>query len=292
MKFQILSILLFPLFFSCNQKPVSTNNKTEELEVIKERLKKQEEKELEEIAKEKSKKEEPFNFYEYDDARLDSIFRLSLDSMIGFLNVTEFETDTIIKNGFTYAMYGKAQDGFSDFVFVESMYADLLDSLKTPTYLYVKHKDKFELKNQFEFDEMSWRNSKIQRRDINFDKKTDILFQRPWFVNRMIADYLIIMDSDFERIKMTNSTYELLTNEKNKTVISFIDGGNCCTHHKIINKWQNDSLVEIRHLEKSYNHKEGGGILEEFKIKNGKEVKTKSQKVTFEDAKKYFENYQ
>lgn len=233
----------------------------------------------------------PFDFDDYNDIGLDSIFRLSLDSMIDFLNVAKFENDTIIKNEFTYAMYGKAQDGFPDFIFVESMYPDLLDSLKTPTYLYIKIKDRFELKNQFDFDEMSWRNSEIQRRDMNFDGKIDIVLQRPWFANRMVADYLIIMDSDFKRITKTSSTYELLTNEKNKTVISFVDGGNCCTHYKTIKKWQSDSLVEIRHLEKTYNHNEGGGILEEFVIKNGKEIKIKTLKMEFDKAEKYFENY-
>ena len=293
MKHYILSILLLPLFFSCNQKSVTSNDKTEfskeELEMIKERLKKEaEEKKAKEAEENKQK---PIDIYSYDDARIDSLFRLSLDSIMDFLDVTKFEKDTIIKNEFTYAMYGKAQNGFADFVFIESMYSDLLDSITTPTYLYVKNKDRFELKNQFDFDEMSWRNSEIQRRDMNFDGKIDIVLQRPWFANRMIAEYLIIMDSNFKRITQTSSTYELLTNEKNKTVISSVDGGNCCTHYKIINKWQGDSLVKIRHLEKSYNHTEGGGILEEFVIKNGKEVKTKTQKLNQDKAELYFENY-
>ncbi len=281
MKFYILSLLSILCLFSCNPKPISKSDKTEFSKEVLEVRKK----ELEE------NKQKPIDIYSYDDARLDSIFRLSLDSIIDFLNVAKFEKDTIIRNEFTYAVYGKAQNGFADFVFIESMYPDLLDSLTTPTYLYIKNRHKFELKDQFNFDEMSWRGSKIQRRDMNFDGKIDIVLQRPWFANRMIAEYLIIMDSDFKRITKTSSTYELLTDEKNQTVISFIDGGNCCTHYKTINKWQSDSLVEIKHLEKSYNHQEGGEILEEFVIKNGKEIKVKSQKLKQDEAEQYFENY-
>lgn len=291
MKNCILLILSILCFFSCSQKSVSDKDKTgftkEELDVIKDRLKKQEEG----VTKENSKTPKAFNFDDYDDIGLDSIFRLSLDSMIDFLNVAKFENDTVLQNEFTYAMYGKAQDNFSDFVFIESMYPDLLDSLTTPTYLYVKNKDKFELKNQFDFDEMSWRNSEIQRRDMNFDGKIDIVLQRPWFANRMIAEYLIIMDSDFKRIMKTSSTYELLTNKKNKTVISFVDGGNCCTHYKTIKKWQSDSLVEIRHLEKSYIFQTDSTLLESFVIKNGKKVKIETQKVHYEKAEQYFESY-
>ena len=99
------------------------------------------------------------------------------------------------------------------------------------------------------------------------------------------------MDSDFKRITKTSSTYELLTDEKNQTVISFVDGGNCCTHYKTINKWQSDSLVEIKHLEKVYNYKEEKFILEEFIIKNGKEIKTKTQKLNQDKAELYFQNY-
>ncbi|WP_291721663.1 hypothetical protein [Bernardetia sp.] len=275
----LLFLLILVLFFSCTKKSVVNNKQPYFTE---------EQKQTESVVT----TNEPTNFENYNDAEFDSLFHVSLDSIVDLLNVVKFDKDTIIKNEFTFAMYSAAKNGFSDFAFIESMYPDLLDSLKTPTYLYVKHNDKFELKNQFEFSEMSWRNSEVQQRDINFDGKADILLQRPWFANRMIADYLIIMDSNFERITETNSTYELLINEKNKTVISFIDGGNCCTHHKIINKWQGDSLVKIRSLEKSYNHAEGGQILEEFVIKNGEKTKIKSQKMSSDKAEAYFENYQ
>lgn len=278
MKIYLLSFLLVALLFSCNQKPTSENQKTEVIEEVQE--------------KKKSVISEPlFNFDDYNDLQLDSIFRVSLDSMIAFLNVTEFEKDTVIKNEFTYALYAKAQDGFPDFVFIESMYPDLLDSLKTPTYLYTKVKDKFELKNQFEFIEMSWRNSELQRRDINFDGKIDVILQRGGFSSRMMADYLIIMDSDFKRITETSSTYDLLTDDKNKTVISFSDGGLFGTHVATISQWKGDNLVRIRQLEKTHNDQKEGFKMEEFVIRKGKKIKIKTQILSQDKAEEYFENY-
>ena len=111
-------------------------------------------------------------------------------------------------------------------------------------------------------------------------------------MSREIVDYILISDLRSNKIEKITSTDRLLTNDKNKTVISFTDGGNCCTHQKTINKWRNDSLVEIRRLERTYGTETENDLIEEFTIKNDKEVKIKTKKMSFEEAEKYFEKYQ
>ncbi|AFM04150.1 hypothetical protein Fleli_1751 [Bernardetia litoralis DSM 6794] len=280
MKFYILSILLF--LFSCSQKPATDNEKSY----------------FTEGQKTEDKKEvKKYDFLSYTNSQLDSFFQVSRDSLLDFVSKNEFEKDTIISNGFSQVIYGVATNGFPAIVFIENKFCDIGgENFECKSFLYHTKNKNLQLIKIFINQTPSlydWYGNEIERRDVNFDNKIDIIIKRPWhMVSREIVDYLLVMNSDSNKIKLITSTDRLLTNEKKQRVISFIDGGNCCTHHKIINKWQNDSLVEIKHLEKSYSYQEGKGTLEEFIIKNSKETKVKSQKISFDDAEKYFEKYQ
>ncbi|WP_338815321.1 hypothetical protein V9L05_09730 [Bernardetia sp. Wsw4-3y2] len=285
MKFYILLILSILCFFSCNRKSVVDNEKTYFTEGQK-KLK-------ENIATNKS-----FNFNDYNDVQLDSIFRLSLDSMIDFLNVTEFEKDTVVENYFTNAMFVQAQAEFPEFVILDSKYLDLMDSIdfwECPTYIYVKKDNKLELSTTIVTSSRSWFGAEIYRRDMDFDGKLDLIISRPFYMaSRDIATYHIFIKQDLNKNTTAFSTREekLLVNNGNKTVTSFTHGGAYGIYAKTINKWKGDNLVEIRRLQRTYGTETEDDFVEEFTIKNGKEVKIKSQKMSFEEAEKYFEEYQ
>jgi hypothetical protein len=286
MKFYILSILLFPLFSSCNQKPVVDNEKpyfTEGQIKPKEQV----------VATNKS-----FNFDNYSDVQLDSIFCLSLDSMIDFLNITEFEKDTVVENYFTNAMFVQAQAGFSEFVILDSKHLDLKDSLdfwECPTYIYVKKNNKLELSTTIVTSSRSWFGAEIYRRDMDFDGKLDLIISRPFYMaSRDIAAFHIFTKQDLNKNTTVFSTteIELFVNNDTKTIVSFTHGGAYGIYAKTVNKWKEDNLVEIRRLERTYGTETEDDFLEEFIIKNGKEVKIKSQKMSSDKAEKYYEKYQ
>ncbi len=281
MKLSILSILLILYLFSCNQKSTSDNEKPYFAEGQK---------------VEKKLENKLPNFNAYTSIQLDSFFQIYRDSLLDIVQKNKFDKDTTISNEFSQIMYGMAVNDFPSFAFVENKYCDIGgDDFECKSFLYAEKNGAFEVAETFTNKNSTlyaWYDSKIERRDIDFDNKLDIIMKRPWhLVSRSIAEYYLFVDRSFKKSDMIFSTDTLGINSENKTVISFSDGGNCCTHYKMINKWQADSLVRIRHLEKSYNHTEGGGILEEFVIKNGKEIKTKTQKLNQEKAEQYFENY-
>ncbi|WP_338793436.1 hypothetical protein [Bernardetia sp. MNP-M8] len=286
MKFYILSILLFLFLFSCNQKPVVDNEKPYFIEgqiKPKEHI----------ITTNNS-----FNFGNYNDVQLDSIFCLSLDSMLDFLNVTAFEKDTVVENYFTNAMFVQAQAEFPEFVILDSKHLDLMDSIdfwECPTYIYVKKDNKLELSTTIVTSSRSWFGAEIYRRDMDFDGKLDLIISRPFYMaSRDIATYHIFIKQDLNKNTTAFSTREekLLVNNGNKTVTSFTHGGAYGIYAKTINKWKGDNLVEIRRLQRTYGTETEDDFVEEFTIKNGKEVKIKSQKMSFEEAEKYFEEYQ
>lgn len=287
MKSYILFFLLpLTLLFSCNQKGNVKNDEpyfTEGLQVKKE------------TRNTENKKTD--SFLSYTNVQLDSFFQVSRDSLLDIAQKSNFEKDTIINNEFSQAIFGVATDELPNFVFIESKYCDIGgDDFFCQAFLYRQKNKGFEMVETFINPNpvlYSWYSTEIERRDINFDDKVDVVIKRPWkLVSRLIVDYILISDIENKRIEVITSTDRLLTNQENKTVISFTDGGNCCTHHKIINEWQGDSLVKIRSLEKSYNHADGGQILEEFVMKNGEKTKIKSQKMSSDKAQEYFENYQ
>ncbi|WP_375558744.1 hypothetical protein ACE193_13455 [Bernardetia sp. OM2101] len=287
MKFYILSILFFLLLFSCSQKSVVDNEKsyfTEGQIKPKENI----------VATNKS-----FNFENYSDVQLDSIFRLSLDSMLDFLNITEFEKDTVVENYFTNAMFVEAQVEFPEFVILDSKHLDLKDSIdfgECPTYIYVKKDSKLELFTTIITTSRSWFGAEIYRKDMDFDGKVDLIISRPFYMaSRDVAAFHIFTKQNLNKSTKVFTTTEqkLLVNDGNKTITSFTHGGTYGTYEKAINKWQGDSLIITKWLEKSYQSEMGNNkLLEEFTIKNGKQVKTKSQKMASEDAEKYFEKYQ
>jgi len=122
----------------------------------------------------------------------------------------------------------------------------------------------------------------------------DLIISRPFYMaSRDIAGFYIFTKQSLNKSTQVFSTTEskLLVNNDNKTVISFSHGGNYGTYEKTINKWQGDDLVEIRRLEQTYKSKTGNELVEEFEIKNGKEIKTKTQKLNQDEAEQYFENY-
>lgn len=269
MKNYILSILSILCLFSCGQKSVSDNAK-EEVKVI--------------------------NFDSYTNIQLDSFFQVSRDSLLDFISKNKFDKDTTINNEFSQIMYGKAANGFPAFAFLENKYCDIGgDDFECKSFLYAEKDGVFENTKTFTNQNSTlyaWYNSEIEHRDMNFDGKLDIIIKRPWhLVSRSITEYYLFLDRDFKNSNMIFSTDTLGINSENQTIVSFSDGGMCCPHNKTISQRQSDSLVEIRHLEKTYNHNEGGEIIEEFVIKNGKEIKIKSQKLSQNEAEKYFENY-
>ncbi len=277
MKIYLLSLLLVSLLFSCNQKPISDNQKTEIKEIVK---------------KEKAK---TYNFYSYTNIQLDSFFQVYRDSLLDTVQKNKFDKDTILRNEFSQVMYGMAANDFPAFAFVEDKYCDIGgEDFECKSFLYYEKNSVFEIEETFTNQNSllyAWYDTEIERRDMNFDGKLDIIIKRPWhLVSRSVADHILILNSNSKNTEIITSTFELHTNPKNQTVISFSDGGNFGTHYKTINKWQSDSLVKIRHLEKSYDNK-GKFTLEEFAIKNGKEIKIKSQKMNSDKAEEYFENY-
>lgn len=284
MKLYILSILLFLFLFSCNQKPAVDSQKSNLTEVEKKEVKNTDTEEV-----------KIDDFDSYTNAQLDSFFQVSRDSLLDFVSKNEFDKDTIISNEFSQVVYGVAANGFPAFVLLEDHACHFKDNDECYVLIYTRENETFELKqriknsNTFPF---VWTPSQIERRDVNFDERLDIIIERSIFSgSREITEYTLITNPNFKKTQTIFTTYSLPTNPKNKTVISFTDGGNYGTNSKHINKWQGDSLVEIRRLDKTYQD-ENGDILEEFTIKNGKETKVKSQKMSFEEAEKYFENYQ
>ena len=228
--------------------------------------------------------------------QLDSFFQIYRDSLLDIVQKNKFDKDTTISNEFSQVIYGMAANDFPAFVFVENKYCDIGgDDFECKSFLYAEKNGAFEIAETFTNKNSTlyaWYDSRIERRDVDFDNKLDIIIKRPWhMVSRSIAEYYLFADRNFKNSDMIFSTDTLGINSENQTIVSFSDGGMCCPHNKTISKWQSDSLVEIKHLGKTYNHQEGGEILEEFEIKNGKEVKTKTQKLNQEKAEQYFENY-
>lgn len=277
MKISILLILSFLCLFSCNQKPETSENQSVENQKI------------------KAVENKLPNFNAYTSVQLDSFFQIYRDSLINFISKNKFDKDTTIRNDFIKVTYGMAANDFPAFAFIDNNSCHLKADFDCYFFLYAEKDGVFELiekskdQDSFPYD---WSSSEIERRDINFDGKIDVLIKRPCFsASREITDYVLITNPNFKKIETIFTTDSLPTNPKNKTVISFSDGGNSYPHHKIINKWQSDSLVEIRHLEKVYNYKEEKFILEEFILKNGKEIKIKTQKLKSDKAELYFESY-
>ncbi|WP_338814906.1 hypothetical protein V9L05_06885 [Bernardetia sp. Wsw4-3y2] len=275
MKIYILSLIL--CLFSCNPKPISENQviENQKIKVVENKLP---------------------NFNAYTSVQLDSFFQIYRDSLLDIVQKNKFDKDTTISNEFSQVMYGIAANDFPAFVFVENKYCDIGgDDFECKSFLYAEKNEVFELAETFTNKNSTlyaWYDSRIECRDVDFDNKLDIIIKRPWhMVSRSIAEYYLFANRNFKNSDMIFSTDTLGINSENKTIVSFLDGGMCCPHNKTISKWQSDSLVEIKHLGKTYNHQEGGEILEEFIIKNGKEIKVKSQKLKQDEAEQYFENY-
>jgi hypothetical protein len=156
------------------------------------------------------------------------------------------------------------------------------DSIVFPNSLYIAyfHIDKWVLKDSILLDEMSmYLPDTIRKEDINFDNQTDfVLVYDIKSASRMVNSYELLLFNPQKNISKLRlySTDTISILPKTKTIITWKDGGNFGTHEKNAYCWNNDTLQEIRRLEKSISMNKQGKIIgydmTEYVLQNNKLV--------------------
>ncbi len=256
MKHYILSILLLPLFFSCNQKSVVDTETSEHQKI-----------------------EQNFNPLDYSDIQLDSINAYFVDSTLTFFNQNEIQKDTMFVFGLTVVDFFVQKDRFPSFF----TFYHRVNGTKYP-YLYVAKKieEKYKVINSLIYDEMRSIEN-IYLEDINFDNKKDIIIKSHHRSgSRVVSFYHLIVQEDFKNVASLLATDSLYIYPSEKEIIAFRDGGNFGMHEKNFYKWIGDSLTLTKYWQKSIDIT-GKKTIEKFIIQNGKSVRTSYDTITIEE---------
>lgn len=108
----------------------------------------------------------------------------------------------------------------------------------------------------FNIDPYSWGTHKIKLKDVDFDRREDLLIETHIWASRMVE---LITCFDYNRdngdigvvkIRDLSSTDRIDCDERLKTVTCYTDGGNFGTHEKIVYKWNHDTLQAVKRLDK------------------------------------------
>lgn len=287
MKNQLVCLLMFvSLCVSCEQRKIATKNADNQVDTTKTKLTRTEEQPTENLM----------------------IWTTYLDSTISYLNIRPNIKDTTWSND-----YGRIQikDYFQQGVLIGFLQPSMIfqqpDSMALATstvYILQKHdglwklfKDKLPL-NLNNNQEFIYDLENIKVIDVDFDQQPDLCVQYSiQHASREISDfYFFTFDKNQKQIKYKNHLYSMDTIAilaTDKTLITWGDGGNYGTNHKIVYCWQANKLQEIKRLERTWceKNKIEGDCMSEYVLKNNKLV-LKQKWFEKENGVEYFEKWQ